>query len=93
MNLISINRRRNNKDKINQDREPWQGIEGRKTQAKSDRDRQAGRQMARERVVGKQPAKQTDNQREKKAASQSGRSRPAGRQAGRQTDTITEVSR
>lgn len=35
--------------------------------------------MARERVVGKQPEKQTDNQREKEAASQSGRSRQAGR--------------
>ena len=36
--------------------------------------------MARERVVGKQPEKQTDNQREKEAASQSGRRRQAGRQ-------------
>lgn len=45
--------------------------------------------MARERVVGKQPEKQTDNQREKEAASQSGRSRQAGRQA----DTIIGASR
>lgn len=45
--------------------------------------------MAGDRVVGKQPEKQTDNQGEKEAGSQSGRSRPAGRQ----TDTIIGVSR
>lgn len=91
MNLTSINRRRNNKDKINQDREPWQSIEGRKTQAKSDRDRQAGRQMAREREwwANSQQSRQTTRERKRLPASQGG----ADRQAGRQTDTITEVSR
>lgn len=49
--------------------------------------------MAREKVVGKQPEKQTDNQRERKAASQSGRSRPAGRQADRHHNRSKQVGR
>lgn len=64
-------------------RRAWKVDKPRDAGSRSDGDRQARRQMAGERVVGKQPEKQTDNQGEGEgeAASQSRRSRQTGRRA------------
>lgn len=83
MNLTSINRR-NNKDKINQDKEPWKGIEGREPRLKViETGRQGDRWLERE--SGGQTASKADRQPEREKGCQPVREEQTGRQAGRQT--------
>lgn len=83
MNLTGINMTRNKKGTINQDREPWQGIEGRKTKAKEvvETGRRGDRWLERKWWANSQRSRQTTREK----GCQPVREEQTSRQAGRQT--------